>query len=256
MRIIPGSSLSKVSGMRCITGEVLIMAEISDTIKDITSNYVNDVFYLPIFREKTYPQSIETIADNHPVYVNGTKLVNGYQIIDDRHKDISRIDEFNKIRFSKEYIQYLTDARICSYYFHGEKGKPINYGTSLPGKPSYKGITCDNDIHDPDHYEIKHKLTIDKDYSVSLNNRLIASAPLKKTKAFKERFCKAIIWSLMNDPECLKDKLKEISGIIADEKPIVLETIQEKKYCAKLPVFPIGFLPHLNLTITEERCTA
>jgi hypothetical protein len=60
----------------------------------------------------------------------------------------------------------------------------------------------------------------------------------------------------MNDPDCLKDKLREISGIIADEKPAIIETIQEKAYRSKLPVFPIGFYPMWNLTITEERCTA
>jgi len=181
------------------------------------------------FQDKQYPAPVETIADNHPVYVNGTKLVNGYQIIDDRHKDISRINEFNDIGFSKEYIQYLTDARISAYYFHGEKGKPIHYGSSLPGKPSYSKITQDNDIHDPDNYEIKHKITFDtKDYFVTLNDHNIAIAPLKKTKAFKERFCKAVIWSLMNDADCLRDKLKEISGIIADEKPAIIETTQER----------------------------
>jgi hypothetical protein len=126
----------------------------------------------------------------------------------------------------------------------------------LKGNVSYSRIDQDNEIHDPDNYEIKHNVTINKDYSVSLNNRLIASAPIKKTKAFKERFCKAVIWSLMNDPDCLRDKLKEISGIIADEKPVIIETIQEKSYRSKLPVFPIGFYPAWNLTITEERCTA
>jgi hypothetical protein len=208
------------------------------------------------FQDKQYPAPVETIADNHPVYVNGTKLVNGYPIIDDRHKDISRVNEFTNIGFSKEYIQYLTDARMSSYYFRGGKGKPIHYGSSLPGKPSYSKITQDNDIYDPDNYEIKHKVTFDtKDYFVTLNDHNIAIAPLKKTKAFKERFCKAVIWSLMNDPDCLRDKLKEISGSPITET-IQETTIPEKKYCAKLPVFPIGFLPHLNLTITEERYTA
>jgi hypothetical protein len=125
----------------------------------------------------------------------------------------------------------------------------------LKGNVSYSRIDQDNEISDPDNYEIKHKVTIDKDYSVSLNNRLIAAAPMKKSKAFKERFCKAVIWSLMNDPDCLRDKLREISGIIAMPETIT-ETIQEKKYRSKLPVFPIGFYPALNLTIIEERCTA
>lgn len=125
----------------------------------------------------------------------------------------------------------------------------------LKGNVSYSRIDQDNEISDPDNHEIKHKVIINKDYSVSLNNRIIASAPVKKTKVFKEKFCKAVIWSLMNDPDCLMDKLKEISYIIADDKPIVLETIPEK-IKSLLPVFPAGFIPWLNLTITEERCTA
>lgn len=124
----------------------------------------------------------------------------------------------------------------------------------LKGNVSYSRIDQDNEINDPDNYEIKHKVIINKDYSVSLNDRLIASAPTKKTRAFKERFCKAIIWSLMNDQDCLRDKLKEISGIIADDKPILFETIPEK-IKNLLPIFPAGFIPWLNLTITEERCS-
>jgi len=121
----------------------------------------------------------------------------------------------------------------------------------LKGNVSYSRISADNEISDPDNYEIKHKITIDQDYFVSLNDHHIAMAPLKKTKAFKERFCKAIVWSLMNDENSLRDKLKEISN--DQDKPIVVvETIPE----IPAQVIPAGFISWLNLTITEERCTA
>ena len=150
---------------------------------------------------------------------------------------------------------------------------------------------------------------------------------MKKTKAFKERFCKAVIWSLINDDECLKDKLAEI-GIITAEPEKEIDHIQEynngidlgRMYEDELTGYPSSevtydltidqelrsemeiadikkdlidedpdydnyeddhysdllmveclnevfpkvqfqvisqrYLPHLNLTITEERCTA
>jgi hypothetical protein len=110
-----------------------------------------------------------------------------------------------------------------------------NVGT-LKGNVSYSRIYPDDHIPDPDNYELKHKVEI-KDYSVYLDDQLIASAPTKKTKAFKEKFCKAIVWQLMNDSTTLKDKLQEISGIVAMPE--------------KIP----GYIPYLNLTINEV-CTA
>ena len=134
---------------------------------------------------------------------------------------------------------------------------PITLGTKETGKShgnvSYSGINQDNQISDPVNDEICHKITI-QDYQVFLNDIPIGTAPEGKTKAFKGKFCKAVVWSLMNDPECLKDKLAEITGSPVTE--IIQETTPAKIYRTKIPVYPLGFLPHLNLTITEERCTA
>jgi len=124
----------------------------------------------------------------------------------------------------------------------------------LKGNVSYARILNDMEIPDPDNYEIKHKITIDKDFFVSLNDHHIAIAPLKKTKAFKEKFCKSVVWSLMNDSECLKDKLREISG--NQDKPIVVVESIPEKVKSLIPIIPAGFISWLNLTITEERCTA
>ncbi|MCK9592903.1 MAG: hypothetical protein M0Q91_12940 [Methanoregula sp.] len=307
-----------------------------DPITEITSKFQNDVFNLPIFRRIEYPDPEITICENHPVFINGTKLVNGHPVIDDKHKDSTRIEEFKKIGFSKEYIADLTDH----FWVHagkGTKGSKVISGSKFPaGKKrpavSYNGITKENQIHDLTDYEIIHKIEI-KDNSVYLNDVLIATSPAGKSKAQKEKFCKAIVWSLMNDPISLQDKLSEISEI----KPAVVETIPEivpeivtsemitgypdaeivddllydqeikskielstieadieekdnplnegfdnheydniecnygpypdaikemwstiekEKQKSKLPVFPAGFIPWLNLTITEEVITA
>lgn len=217
---------------------------------------LNGVINLPLFRRIEYPDPEITICENHPIWVNGTKLVNGHPVIDDKHKDETRLQEFKNLHFSKEYIQYLTDSKIYSYYFQGSKGKPIKYGTKLPGSPSYKGITKENHIHDPADYGIIHKIEI-KDNSVYLNDVLIATSPAGKSKAQKERFCKSIVWALMNDPISLQDKLADIAkyGNIPTvnlKQTTVMPEVILVKMKSNLPVFPAGFIPWLNLTITEE----
>lgn len=142
--------------------------------------------------------NIITIADNHPVYVNGTKLVNGMPIIDDNHKDFSRLEEFQNAGFSKDYIQWLTDPQ----YPRASPGKPINYGTSLPYKPAYSKIGNETILYDPDNCDMLHKIEI-IDNSVLFNGVIIASAPEKHgsgkkvTKNEKLTFCRAVVWSII-----------------------------------------------------------
>ena len=160
-----------------------------------------DIIFSNIFREITYPTPVETIADNHPVYVNGTKLINGKPMITDKTKDFSRIEEFKKLGFSREYIQELTDSQICSYYFQGSKGTKINYGTSLPYKPSYSKIGNETILSDPIR-DLKHKILIEKD-SVFFNNHCIAIAPEKHnngkkfTSAQKTTFLRAVVFGII-----------------------------------------------------------
>ena len=107
------------------------------------------------------------------------------------------------------------------------------------GKVSYAKITNETTVYtgSGDNTE-SHKIEITSGYFVELDNQVIAIAPVKKTKAFKEKFCKAIVWQLMNDETTLKEKLKEISFSDTLEIPA--------------QVIPAGFIPWLNLTITEE----
>lgn len=263
-----------------------------------------------IYRESPiYSSPIITIADNHPIWINGTKMINGSPIIDDDHKDETRIEEFKKIGFSKVYIQWLTDSKY-KHIYSSSKGSPLRWGNKTLNGTSYKGITAQNQIHDKEDYDIIHRIEI-KDNHVYLNDILIASAPSGKTKAFKEKFCKSVVWSLMNDDITLKDKLSEISDRVIPEKVIdqgkitieeitgypefkhfddlklsdmersdliemnydnpsdnyeedhfsnllMVDCIKEiipEKVKSLIPVFPQGFIPWLNLTITEV-CTA
>jgi len=131
-------------------------------------------------------------------------------------------------------------------------GSIIKSSNSLSG-PSYKEIKTETIINRDGTGAPLNKAEI-KDNQVFLNDILIASAPSGKTKAQREKFCKAIVWSLMNDSECLKDKLREISG--NQDKPIVVVESIPEKVKSLIPIIPAGFISWLNLTITEERCTA
>jgi hypothetical protein len=86
--------------------------------------------------------------------------------------------------------------------------------------PTYSGIVEQNQIHDPDNYDIIHRIEITPEMNVYLNDINIGGAPeykqlvtgktKKLTQPERLRFCKGICWFLMNDQICLKDKLKEI----------------------------------------------
>lgn len=86
--------------------------------------------------------------------------------------------------------------------------------------PSYSEIGNENPIHDPDNYEITIPAEITPGMDVYLNGIYIAGAPeyrqlsTGKTKKIPQteraRFCRGVIWFLMNDETCLRDKLSEI----------------------------------------------
>jgi hypothetical protein len=138
--------------------------------------------------------------------------------------------------------------------------KPITLGwiyrsnVSLSGEVSYSEIKPETIIdRDPDC------IATIKDNQVFLNDILIATAPAGKTKSQKEKFCKAIVWSLLNDPISLQDKLSEIfvesmppaNLIIPDPLPVPMYQTIPFKVRSILPVFPAGYLPWLNVTIQE-----
>jgi hypothetical protein len=106
-------------------------------------------------------------------------------------------------------------------------------GVHVYTKPSYSTITLQNQTHDPDNYEIIHTMEITPGMDVLLNGILIASAPeyshqvtgksKKITQTERARFCRGVIWWLMNDQTCLKDKLQEIGYITPVEIPAVID---------------------------------
>ena len=164
------------------------------------------MFFMPSFEPKTYPAPVITKADNHPIYCNGTKLINGMPFLSGNKTDESRIEELKKLCFSDDAIKMYTDGEFLNYYFRGAKGAPCSYGTSLPYKPSYSKIGNEGILPDPDNYLVKHKIEI-VDYQVLFNGVVIASAPLpfagkikgksQWTKTRRLTFCKAVIYSII-----------------------------------------------------------
>ena len=118
------------------------------------------------------------------------------------------------------------------------------YGVHKLTAPSYSEIGNTNTIHYPGDYETLITAEITPEMDVRLNGVLIAGAPeyrqmkngksKKCTQIERSRFCRDVIWFLMNDETCLKDKLQEIGysvpvvpsvPIIADVTDHIIEHI-------------------------------
>jgi len=164
------------------------------------------MFLMPSFEPKTYPAPVITKADNHPIYCNGTELINGMPFLSGNKTDESRIEELTKLGFSHDAIRLWTDSEFVHYYFRGAKGAPCSYGTSLPYKPSYSKIGNETVLSDPDNYLVKHKIEITPLMDVAFNGVIIAESPKSKakgskivsrTQAEKLKFCKAVIYSII-----------------------------------------------------------
>jgi hypothetical protein len=189
--------------------------------------------YLPCFKPRSYPSPVLSVAQDHPVYINGTKLVNGHPVLTGNKTDESRIEEFKKCGFSREYIQELTDSSFYSYYFGtGIKGTKCNYGSSLPYKPSYSKIGNKTVLCDPVNDLVSHVIEI-KNHEVFFNGALIASAPItgdngrKKTLAQQLTFCKAVIYSII--PGSIQRPIKDHpSGCV------VYESVSDDEYLREL----------------------
>jgi hypothetical protein len=156
---------------------------------------------MDVWIDHKYPEPEITTADNHPVYVNGTKLVNGHPIIDDKHKDSSRVEEFKTLRFSPYYVSWLTGENWigCS------KGKPsVYHAASKPvtnNKIGNETVLC---APQPLPGETVIKALIE-DNSVVLDiagiRYPVTSAPAAMTKPKKVKFLKAVVRTFLDDPE-------------------------------------------------------
>lgn len=104
------------------------------------------------------------------------------------------------------------------------------YGVPKYTAPTYHGIGTENTVHDPRDYEVIHQVEITPEMDVRLNGILIAGAPQyrqmkngkskKITETERARFCRGVIWFLLNDDTCLIDKLNEIGYTLPVRAPV------------------------------------
>jgi hypothetical protein len=197
-----------------------------------------DSFY---FTPKTYPNPVITKADNHPVYVNGTELINGMLFLSGNKTDSSRVEELKRLHFSADAIKMYTDSEFLSYYFKGSKGSPCNYGSTLPYKPSYSKISNEVILMDPDNYLVKHKIEITPFMDVLFNGALIATSPklkknakgkdINRTQAEKLKFCRAVIWSII--PSEIRVYQKDSNGKMGTQT--IPDDAELRRYVALYP---------------------
>jgi hypothetical protein len=149
-------------------------------------------------------------------------------------------DNFSKVKAPIDHYARLKKGSPTTGRHYPARGPVIPKVGSLigepkPAVPSYSGIQNENTIHHPDNYEILITAEIREDLNVYLNGTFIAESPklkrnakgkdIQTTQAEKARFCRGVIWWLMNDENCLKDKLSEI-GYIFPAPVVIQETDQ------------------------------
>lgn len=147
-------------------------------------------------------------------------------------------DNFSKVKAPIDHYARLKKGSPTTGRHYPTRGPAIPKVGSLigepkPSVPSYTGIQNENTIHHPDDYEVLITAEIREDLNVYLNGVLIAESPklkrnargkdIQTTQAEKARFCRGVIWWLMNDEICLKDKLSEI-GYCAPA-PVVIPAV-------------------------------
>lgn len=112
---------------------------------------------------------------------------------------------------------------LSVYRDHYTPGDPKNKGRDYKYVPIVLGSVYSHDMKRPGHITeafknisyagigpitsfMGHEIEI-KDFCVFLDGIIIARAPANKTPAFKEKFCKAVVWGLKEDPVNITDKL-------------------------------------------------
>jgi hypothetical protein len=115
-------------------------------------------------------------------------------------------------------------------------------GTSSPSL--YTGITTVNEY-------CRHIITITKDHAVAIDGLEIARAPAHKTKAQKEKFCKAVVLSLTDDNQNFREQLARLN---IPEDLAMPDTIEPAIQYSEPVIIsqPAGWIPYLRLSITEE----
>lgn len=133
----------------------------------------------------------------------------------------------------------------------GRKYKPhfCRFGIpDVPDKcvPSYSKITFKNVVT---MMGVSHDLTI-FDNAVWVDGMKVVNAPDNFTKARKEKFLRAVIWSMINDQENFFDQLNRCTdirdGITEKPESEITPAIQYKT-----PAFPVNPYGYLKCIIQE-----
>ena len=144
------------------------------------------------------PEMVITKAENHPIWINGTVLVNGMPIITDNHKDETRLNEFIAAGFSPQYIQWLT---VNDHRYRVENHSPCPKRSYHPKSVSYAGIKAETQVSARGDDPI---IAVIRGTSVSLVcagvSYCVCSAPAGKSKTFQDKFCRAVVRSFLDDP--------------------------------------------------------
>jgi hypothetical protein len=197
-------------------------------------------------------------------HYDGINALIGIVPIPDQYDVNNNAKRINTV-FVVDHYQKMTKSAPSKK--HRARGPIIPAVGSLIGKPktiipSYSDIENTNTIHHPINYEVLITAEITPGMDVLLNGINIAGAPeykqmstgktKKLTQTERARFCRGVIWWLMNDETCLKDKLQEIgysAPIVAMVEPIAVS----KHITVEIPDHISAWsLPHLRVSIVEE----
>lgn len=117
-----------------------------------------------------------------------------------------------------DFPKYKYHPIVLGSIYRKEQGTGINY----------RDIKTQTQIQDPRNRNLIHRIEIEVRYGVHqvrLNDKIIATAP-GKNRVQDERFCKAVVWGLLNDEITLKEKLSEIGFNEGDAIRDLLKTIK------------------------------
>lgn len=178
------------------------------------------------------PEMVITKADNHPIWVNGTDLVNGMPIITDNHKDETRLNEFIAAGFTPQYIQWLT---VNDPRYRIENHSPVTKRSYHPKSVSYAGIKAETQVWSRGDDPI---IAVIQGTSVSLVcagvSYCVCSAPAGKSKSDQAKFCKAVVRSFLDDPSNVWDYVP-LNAVPEKEPAVCLDNVVENITLSPFP---------------------
>ena len=173
------------------------------------------------------PEMVITKADNHPIWINGTELVNGMPIITDNHKDETRLNEFIAAGFTPQYIRWLT---VNDPRYRVDNHSPCPKRSYPPKSVSYAGIKAETQVWARGDDPI---IAVIQGTSVSLVcvgvSYCVCSAPAGKSKTIQDKFCRAVVRSFLDDPENVWDYVPLYA--VPEKAPAEIEDLSLPEPC-------------------------